>query len=128
MSFAESYGFLLVQVNGRGNCFYDGLGETDVFEVLADLRAKYTLDEDRLYVEGSLMGATGAYRLGVRFPDIFAAVGGCDGFADYREWYTQYYGPFWAIIRRKSRPAGSRTWPWPRASILRRGRSGSTSG
>ncbi|HEX2950470.1 MAG TPA: hypothetical protein VHV83_13050, partial [Armatimonadota bacterium] len=92
-SFANSYGFLLVQVDGRGNCFYDGVGEIDLFEVLADLQRLYTIDVDRLYFEGASMGATGAYRFGIRFPHIFAAVGGCDGFADYRAWYQQYYGP-----------------------------------
>ena len=79
-NFANSYGYLLVQVHGRGNTFYDGIGETDFFEVLADLKKNYTIDMNRLYFEGASMGATGAFRLGVRFPHIFAAVGGCDGF------------------------------------------------
>lgn len=93
-NFAFANGWLLVQVHGRGNSFYDGIGETDFFEVFADLKARgYTLDEDRLYFEGASMGATGAFRMGIRFPHIFAAVGGCDGFADYREWYAQYYSP-----------------------------------
>ena len=93
MTFADANGWLIVQVQGRGNTFYDGVGEVDFLDVLALLQANFTLDMDRLYFEGGSMGATGAYRLGIRHPDILAAVGGADGFADYRQWYTQYYGP-----------------------------------
>jgi pimeloyl-ACP methyl ester carboxylesterase len=92
-SFADANGWLLVQADGRGNTFYDGVGEVDVFDLLATLRGSYQLDEDRLYFEGPSMGATGAYRLGVRHPDLFAAVGGADGWTDYHEWYTHWYGP-----------------------------------
>lgn len=91
--FANAHGFLLVQLDGRGNTFYDGVGEVDFFEVLQDLRAHYRLDERRLYIEGASMGATGAYRLGMRYPDIFAAAGGADGWADYRYWHRHWYAP-----------------------------------
>lgn len=92
-TFAETNGWLLVQLEGRGNNFYDGVGEVDFIDVLAQLRTAYTLDENHLYFEGESMGATGAYRQGLRHPEFLAAVGGVDGFADYRSWYTQYYGP-----------------------------------
>ncbi len=93
MRFADANGVLLVKLQGRGNTFYDGAGEVDFREVLADLRASYNIDMSRLYFEGASMGATGAYRLGMRHPDIFAAVGGVDGWGDYRSWYAQWYGP-----------------------------------
>ncbi|MHB9024901.1 MAG: Ig-like domain-containing protein [Armatimonadota bacterium] len=91
--FAATNQFLLVQLEGRGNTFYDGVGEVDFFDVLADLRSRYTIDERRLYFEGPSMGATGAYRLGVRHPHVLAAVGGTDGWGDYRFWYPHWYGP-----------------------------------
>ncbi|HEY3379195.1 MAG TPA: prolyl oligopeptidase family serine peptidase [Armatimonadota bacterium] len=90
---ADACGLLLVQLDGRGNTFYDGVGETDFFEVLRELRAKFILDENRLYLEGASMGATGAYRLGIRHPDVFAAVAGADGWTDYQLWHAQWYGP-----------------------------------
>jgi len=93
VTYANTKGILLVGLTGRGNTFYDGVGEVDFLDVLADLRRNFNIDTTRLYFEGTSMGATGAYRLGVRHPDLLAAVGGVDGFADYREWYTQYYGP-----------------------------------
>jgi pimeloyl-ACP methyl ester carboxylesterase len=92
-TFANTNGCLLVQLEGRGNTFYDGMGECDLFDVLAALRASYTLDTTRLYFEGASMGATGAYRMGARYPGLFAAVAGCDGWGDYRSWHTQYYAP-----------------------------------
>ena len=91
--YADRNGVLLVYLYGRGNTFYDGVGEEDFFAVLADLRGRFSLDENRLYFEGASMGATGAYRLGIRHPDILAAVGGCDGFCDYRHWVAHYYAP-----------------------------------
>lgn len=91
--FADAHGVLLVQLHGRGNTFYDGVGEVDFFDVLAELRRNFAIDADRLYFEGASMGATGAYRLGVRHPDVLAAVAGADGWGDYREWYSHWYGP-----------------------------------
>ena len=92
---ADARGYLLVQLDGRGNTFYDGLGEVDFFTVLNMLKAEpeYNIDMTRLYFEGASMGATGAYRQGARHPDILAAVGGADGFCDYRSWVRQYYAP-----------------------------------
>lgn len=92
-AFAEQYGFLLVNLYGRGNTFYDGLGEDDFLQVLTALTNDYLIDADRVYFEGASMGATGAYRLGVRHPDILAAVGGADGWGNYRYWYPHWYGP-----------------------------------
>lgn len=92
-SFADANGIILVQLDGRGNTFYDGIGAVDLREVLQSLRADATLDDTRLYFEGASMGATGAYRLGIRHPDLLAASAGVDGFADYREWYAHWYGP-----------------------------------
>lgn len=95
MQFADTYGYLLVNLYGRGNTFYDGLGENDLFQVLSALHNDFSIDEDRIFFEGPSMGATGAFRQGLRHPDIFAAVGGADGFTDFREWVRQYYAPAW---------------------------------
>lgn len=89
--FANARGWILVNLDGRGNTWYEGLGETDFFEVLRELRNEYLLDENRLYLEGCSMGGTGAYRLGFRFPHLFAAVAAVDGFADYRVYHRQAF-------------------------------------
>jgi len=88
---ATERGWILVNVNGRGPTFYDGIGENDVFNTLADLELKFGIDEDRVYAAGGSMGGTGAYRLGVRRPDTAAAVVGVDGWTDYREVHWHWY-------------------------------------
>ena len=92
-SFVDSNGWLLVNLEGRGNSFYDGAGQTDFFEVLSDLSSRFNVDRTRLYFEGLSMGATGAYRLAARHADLFAAAAGCDGWTDYRLFSAHYYGP-----------------------------------
>ena len=93
LNFADSHGMLLVYLHGRGNTFYDGVGEVDFFDVLSDLRKTFPLDDNRLYIEGASMGATGVYRLGVHHPDVLAAAAGCDGWCNYRYWVPHYYSP-----------------------------------
>ena len=90
-SHADQRGWILVNLDGRGNTFWDGIGEDDFFRVLDELRAGYLIDEKRLYFAGASMGATGAYRLGFRHPDVFAAVGGADGWCDYHLWHRHWY-------------------------------------
>lgn len=71
---AEKYGVLLVSPLGRGKTEYRGIGENDIFCVLEDVRKRYRVDEDRIYLTGHSMGATGSAYLALHRPDIFAAV------------------------------------------------------
>lgn len=70
---AEKHGVLLVSPLGRGKTEYRGIGENDVFCVLEDVRRRYRVDEDRIYLTGHSMGATGAAYLALHHPDVFAA-------------------------------------------------------
>ncbi|MDP8248293.1 MAG: hypothetical protein P9M00_09165 [Candidatus Tritonobacter lacicola] len=92
-SWADAHGWLLVKLDGRGNTFYDGVGEDDMFRVLEEISAEYNIDEDRIYFEGGSMGATGAFRQGFRHPDLFAAVAGVDGWGYYPLWHRHWYAP-----------------------------------
>ncbi len=71
---AEKHGMLVASPLGRGVSEFRGVGETDVFEMLADVRARYRVDPDRIYLTGHSMGGTGAAYLALRHPDLFAAV------------------------------------------------------
>lgn len=72
---AERRGVLLLSPHGRGTTEYRGLGETDIFEALADVtRRGYRVDPDRIYFTGQSMGGTGSAYLAMRHPDIPAAV------------------------------------------------------
>jgi hypothetical protein len=52
-----------------------GAGATDL--------ANKSVDVNRVYLVGTSMGGSGAYHLGVRHPELFAAVHANAGFADY---------------------------------------------
>jgi predicted esterase len=92
-TWADSRGWILVKLDGRGNTFYDGVGENDMLKVLTALKAEYSVDEDRIYFEGASMGATGTFRQGFRHPDLFAAIAGVDGWGYYPLWHEHWYAP-----------------------------------
>lgn len=59
---------------GRGNSGYRDIGETDVWEALADAEQTVRLDPERYYLFGFSMGGGGTWRLAARTPDRWAAV------------------------------------------------------
>lgn len=88
---ADRHGWILINLNARGPQFYEGVGDVETRNVVRDAHQRYGLDLDRLYITGGSMGGTGAFRHGVRYPDIFAAVVGVDGWSDFREWHYHWY-------------------------------------
>lgn len=88
---ADRHGWVLINLNARGPQFYEGVGDVETRNVVRDAHRRFGLDLDRLYVTGGSMGGTGAFRHGVRYPDIFAAVVGVDGWSDFREWHYHWY-------------------------------------
>ncbi|MCX6622098.1 MAG: alpha/beta hydrolase-fold protein, partial [Acidobacteria bacterium] len=71
---AEKHGVLLLSAHGRGTTEYRGAGETDIFELLAEVSKRYRVDADRVYFTGHSMGGTGSAYLAMRHPDVPAAV------------------------------------------------------
>jgi predicted esterase len=66
-------GFLIATPLGRGDTFYrPGPGELDVLEAIADVRANYRVDADRIFLLGFSGGAAGVNVLTSRHPDLFA--------------------------------------------------------
>jgi hypothetical protein len=88
---ADDHGWILVNVNGRGPNFYDGIGEDDVMRVLEDVGKLVAVDRSRVYMTGGSMGGTGAYRMGVRRPDVFSGAAPVDGWTDFREFHWHWY-------------------------------------
>jgi len=88
---ADDHGWVLVNVNGRGPNFYDGIGDDDVMRVLEDVATLLSVDRSRVYMTGGSMGGTGAYRVGVRRPDVFPGVAPVDGWTDFREFHWHWY-------------------------------------
>src|SRR6185295_20385165 len=48
----------------RGTIGFQGLGETEVYHVMADVKRRFPVDDDRVYLTGNSMGGGGALWLG----------------------------------------------------------------
>ena len=73
---AEKQGWLMVCPKGRESAsMYRGKAETDVLDVLADVRRQYKVDASRVYLMGHSMGGFGTWSIAMNHPDLFAALG-----------------------------------------------------
>jgi dienelactone hydrolase len=76
---------LVVSPYARGELMgYDGLGGADVMRVLADVRRAYHVDPDRITLTGLSMGGGGTWEIGLRHPELFAALAPVCAISDYR--------------------------------------------
>jgi len=66
--------YIVASPYARGTIGYQGIGEKDVYDVLADVEKRFRIDEDRIYLTGLSMGGGGALWLALTHPDIWAAV------------------------------------------------------
>ena len=70
---------------GRGELMgYDGLGYDDVMRVIADVRRAYPIDPERITLTGASMGGGGTWAIGLRHPELFAALAPVCGFANFQ--------------------------------------------
>ena len=75
---AEQYGergagSIVITPGGRGpDGFYYDTAEADTFETWADIARVYEIDPEWVSISGVSMGGIGSYRLGGRWPDLFA--------------------------------------------------------
>ncbi|HMC63137.1 MAG TPA: alpha/beta hydrolase-fold protein, partial [Candidatus Solibacter sp.] len=70
----DSLDFIVACPFARGTMGYQGIAEQDVYDVLADVKRRYPIDPDRIYLTGSGMGGGGALWLALTRPDQWAAV------------------------------------------------------
>ncbi len=99
---------LVVSPFGRGELMgYDGLGGEDVMRVIADVRRAYEVDPDRITLTGLSMGGDGTWQLGLRHPELFAALAPVCGVADYRRMVKAADAPLFDLdaLDRQSAPA-----------------------
>lgn len=66
--------FIVASPLARGSMGYQGIAERDVLDVLADVRQRFPIDEDRVYLTGLSMGGGGTLWLGLTRPDLWAAI------------------------------------------------------
>jgi predicted esterase len=73
-SFAFEDGYL-ISPWGRGNQWYRGISETDIWEGLAFVKSLVRIDADRQYLCGHSMGGYGAWHIAHRSAGTWAALG-----------------------------------------------------
>lgn len=66
--------FFVASPLARGTIGYQGIAETDVYDMLADVKRRFPIDEDRVYLTGLSMGGGGTLWLGLTRPDLWAAL------------------------------------------------------
>lgn len=95
---AERHGALLTTPYGRGVTEFRGIGENDVFCVLAEIENKYYVDRDRISLTGLSMGGTASYEMALNHPGFFSAVAPI-GAAHSFHWLATNgeHTPFWCI-------------------------------
>lgn len=77
---AARAGFLVVCPKGRDSAsMYSGAAETDVLDVLAEVRRDYKVDSSRVYLMGHSMGGFGTWSIAMRHPGIWASLGPISG-------------------------------------------------
>ncbi len=74
--------YFLAVCDGRGQNGYQGLGELDVLEVIADIGRHYTIDSSRVSLAGTDMGGAGVWHVASRHPDRFSAIAPFSGYAE----------------------------------------------
>ena len=87
--YGEGEGLIYVEPHGRGNAQYLGLGDRDVLRAIAEAKAHFNVDEDRVYLCGDSMGGWGTWNVGTRHPELFAALAPIYGGSDYHQYLTE---------------------------------------
>ena len=100
IEFAEKEGFCLVAPFARGNTDFQGIGEQDVMNVIAEMEKRYNIDPDRIILAGHSMGGMGVWTIGAHYPDRFAGLMILSARGDYY---------FWQDIERDALPQYKRT-------------------
>jgi predicted esterase len=66
--------YIVASPLARGTMGYQGIAEKDVLDVLEDVKSRFSVDEDRVYLTGLSMGGGGTLWIGLNYPDKWAAL------------------------------------------------------
>jgi len=79
----KDWGIVIAPTNRRPFGFaWEDWGRLDALEVLEVGKTIYSTDPERTYLTGHSMGGHGTWYLGATYPDRFAAIAPCAGYAD----------------------------------------------
>jgi pimeloyl-ACP methyl ester carboxylesterase len=65
---------IYVNCFGRPSTFYRGMGEEDVLEVIDEVKRRFPVNPDRVFLMGHSMGGSGSYTVGLHYPDLFGGL------------------------------------------------------
>jgi hypothetical protein len=60
---------------GRGNLWYQGISETDIWEAIDAIEHLVKIDQTRKYLVGHSMGGYGTWSIASKSPEVWAAIG-----------------------------------------------------
>jgi predicted esterase len=66
--------YIVASPFARGTAGYQGIAENDVYQVLEDVKKRFSIDINRIYLTGLSMGGGGTLWVGLTRPDIWAAI------------------------------------------------------
>ena len=72
IAFEDGY---LLSPWGRGNLWYQGISETDIWECISAMEEITSINQKRKYLSGHSMGGYGAWHIAINSPDTWAALG-----------------------------------------------------
>lgn len=79
----KDWGIVIAPTNRRPFGFaWEDWGRLDALEVLEIGKKMYSTDPEKTYLTGHSMGGHGTWYLGATYPDKFAAIAPCAGYAD----------------------------------------------
>ncbi len=86
--------FIIASPGGHGyrGAGYREKGEYDVMKVLKEMFSHYNIDADRVYLTGASKGGSGAWEIGLKYPELFAAIAPVSGAPRLAEQLTDNAG------------------------------------
>lgn len=66
--------YIVVSPLARGTMGYQGIAEKDVWDMIANVKKRFKIDENRTYLTGLSMGGGGTMWIGLTRPDFWAAI------------------------------------------------------
>lgn len=84
---SKDWGTLVAATNRRPRGFnWEDWGRLDALEVLEIARQKFRPDPQKIYLTGHSMGGHGTWFLGATYPDKWAAIAPCAGYASLKDY------------------------------------------
>ena len=84
---SKDWGTLVAATNRRPRGFnWEDWGRLDALEVLKLAKEKFKPDPMHIYLTGHSMGGHGTWFLGATYPDKWAAIAPCSGYASLKDY------------------------------------------